>query len=327
MLPGGGEEIEIINNFGPNESLNNKSAEKDFEQMVEGLFGPPPGFEGGMMIPIPLGNPILEPVKNPFDNFEVMINGQKIKDPNEIKKDKEMFENMFDGFDFNFNPLNVMKDIHSMNKNLENKYNVTKNTTPEKRLNPMAGMDNIFTDIFGSLQNAFKMPDIFTEDLNKRKQKEKELKNMHNSIKKKSYINSYQGNKSGAKDFGAVLKDEENNGEDILEKIGETLDSAEQVEQNVNIGGALNGIKNGMKDLENLQKLNQEESSDILEVLTGLKSKYENVNKLASQLKKDFKKVNEMKNKLNDMEVGDSRDKQEKKINKLENKLKNNKGI
>ena len=51
------------------------------------------------------------------------------------------------------------------------------------------------------------------------------------------------------------------------------------------------------------------------------------MNKLASQLKKDFKKVNEMKNKLNDMEVGDSRDKQEKKINKLENKLKNNKGI
>ena len=60
--------------------------------------------------------------KNPFGHFEVIVNGKKVTNPKEIEKDRHMFDDMFDGFDFGFNPLNVAKDIHHMNRRIENKY-------------------------------------------------------------------------------------------------------------------------------------------------------------------------------------------------------------
>ena len=102
MLPGGVEEIEIFNNLQPLEIQNNKEIGKEFDEMIKNLFNSNP--IDPIAIPLPKkNNKGLKPL-NPFNNFEVMINGQKVTDPNEIKKDEEMFENMFDGFDFNFNP-------------------------------------------------------------------------------------------------------------------------------------------------------------------------------------------------------------------------------
>ena len=56
--------------------------------------------------------------KNPFGHFEVIVNGKKVTNPKEIEKDRHMFDDMFDGFDFGFNPLNVAKDIHHMNRRI-----------------------------------------------------------------------------------------------------------------------------------------------------------------------------------------------------------------
>lgn len=73
--------------------------------------------------------------KNPFKHFEIKINGNKVSDPKEIKKEEDLFENMFDGFDFDFNPLNVFKDIHEMNNNFQSNLKIPDFEKNSKYLN------------------------------------------------------------------------------------------------------------------------------------------------------------------------------------------------
>ena len=68
--------------------------------------------------------------KNPFEHFEVYMNGKKVTDPKEIQKDEKMFEDIFKGFDFGFNPLNVAQDVHGMNKDIEKRYNLMPDSKP-----------------------------------------------------------------------------------------------------------------------------------------------------------------------------------------------------
>ena len=63
---------------------------------------------------------------DPFKNFEVVVDGKKVTDPKEIEKDKKMFQNMFKGFDFGFNPLSVAQNVHKMNSNMKNRYQLSK---------------------------------------------------------------------------------------------------------------------------------------------------------------------------------------------------------
>lgn len=292
--------------------------------MISSLFGEPA---------IPMGIPVprkqqMAPKMDPFSNFEVVLNGRKVNDPKEIEKDKKMFENVFDGFDFNFNPLNVVKDIHKMNSQIEDKYKLKDKPQPvEKKMDPMGGLENLFSDLFGSVENLFKNPNSFQKDLDKQKKKEKELKNLHDSMQKRNYIQSYQ---SPEKDFGEIRVisdlDDENKGEDLLKKINDTLTSAEDAEKSINIESAVQGIKNGLDDLENLKRLNEEENKDIVGVLNGLKNQYRQVNKLTHSLKKDFEKVSKMKKDLKELSAGKIRKKKEQHIENMETKLKNNKG-
>jgi hypothetical protein len=318
--------VEIINNFGSPFKSNGDGIDKGFEQMISDFFG-------SEMTPLPVpshGNGPT-PSKDPFKNFEVVINGHKVTDPEEIKKEESMFDDMFDGFDFNFNPLNVAKDIHSMNSNLEKKYNLESNKKkPEQKLDPLAGLNNIISGLFGSLEDAFKLPDSFQKDFQKKKQKEKELKNMHDSIMKKSYINGYQSNNSEAKELGGVhiISDlaDDTQGQDLLEKIKDTFDSTEKVEKSINIGGALKGIQSGMEDLQHLKSLNQEENDGILKILENLQNKYQNVNDLAHSLREDFNKVKDLKHDLKKLSPGVDRKRKEEEVDEMEMKLKNNKG-
>lgn len=291
---------------------------------------------GASTEPVPLptqkdnANGPKQPKKDPFSNFEVVVNGKRVTDPKEIEKDKEMFENAFSGFDFDFNPLRVAKEIHSMNSGFQSKYALQSHEPSEKRLDPMHGLENLFSDLFGSMENAIKIPNIFQDNFNQRKKKEKQLKDMHKSIMKKSYINGYQKNRSDSKNLDEARVesqlDEDTRGEDLLEKIKDTLDSTEKVERSIDIGNALEGIKNGIQDLENLERLNKEESEDVVGILKSLQKKYKTVNLLAQDLRADFEQVKQMKKKLRKLNVGELRKQKEKEIEELETRLKNNKG-
>lgn len=261
---------------------------------------------------------------DPFGNFEVVVNGHRVTDPKELEKDKEMFQDAFRGFDFDFNPLSVAKDIHQMNSGFQRKYALRPEPN-EQRLDPLGGLESLFSGLFGSLEKGLHVPEVFQEHFEQRKQKEKQLKDMHKSIMNKSYISGYQTR--GTKDLGgARVESEDAPGEDLLEKIKDTLDSTERVERNVDIGGALEGIRNGMHDLKNLERLNREESRDVLGLLKSLQEKYQSVNGLAESLRKDFGRVKRLKKKLQTLDVGETRRKQERDIAELETRLKNNKG-
>lgn len=173
------------------------------------------------------------------------------------------------------------------------------------------------------------MPNLFQKNIEARKEKEKDLKNLHDSIMKKSYINGYQNNHTGPKELGLMnlftMKDGTDKGEDLLDKIGETLNSAQQAEKEVNIPEALKGVQNGLKDLENLQDLNQEQGKDIQSLLAGIKDKYETVNELINNTRTSSAEIQRQKKKLNEMVAKSERKEKEYKINKMENRLKNTK--
>ena len=186
-------------------------------------------------------------------------------------------------------------------------------------------------DIFGKHNDIFHLTDRFQNHLEAQKQKEKELKNIHSSILKKNYINGYQNNTSDSKNFSIMdLIDNDDNsdskGDNLMDKIGETLESTKEAEKNIDIPNALQGIQNGLQDLDNLQKLNDEEGDDIRELLKTLKSKYQTVNQLVNKTKNDFTRVEELKTELSKLDSGDDRNNKEKDIKNLETNLKNTKG-
>lgn len=78
--------------------------------------------------------------------------------------------------------------------------------------------------------------------------------------------------------------------------------------------------------MEKLQNLNEEQHSDFKQILANLKGKYEKVNNLVDSTKQQFEKLKEKEKGLDNMEVGDERNKLNEEIQTMKNELKNTKG-
>lgn len=68
--------------------------------------------------------------ENPFEHFEVFVNGKKVTRKEELENDERMFKDLFKGFDFGFNPLSVAQDVHGMNQRFEKRYNLLPDPKP-----------------------------------------------------------------------------------------------------------------------------------------------------------------------------------------------------
>lgn len=198
------------------------------------------------------------------------------------------------------------------------------------KLDPLKGIKNVLEDIFGDSDDSFKAINDFKDDIDHKKKKESSLKKFHNSLKQKSYMTGYQKNDSASKDMGLFQIINEENGSDkgidLLDEIEKTLDSTKQVEKSIDVDNAIEGVKNGIDNLNNLQNLNTQEGEDIENLLNKIKSKYNNVNSLIEESKLTFENVKKNQEELDQLEAGDERNKKKKELEDLKNKLKNDKG-
>lgn len=174
-LPGGGEEIQIIQPLNIDPFASDNDSEKDFFKAISSIFESPDILRGPQIekdlvndfdneMFTQLGDEALREVENemdeekeresekknedkksegnPFEHFEVFVNGKKVTDEKEIENDERMFKDVFKGFDFGFNPLSVAQDVHGMNQRFEKRYNLLPDPKPgEVCFRYWAGLD------------------------------------------------------------------------------------------------------------------------------------------------------------------------------------------
>lgn len=149
------------------------------------------------------------------------------------------------------------------------------------------------------------------------------MKKEHQSLMRQNYISNYQ-KPTSSKIF--QKPDDDFNTDKYITKIAETLDATRRAEQSVDIDSALKGVKNGLSDLENLQKLNEEQNMDIKKILVNLKGKYKDVNGLVTSTKKQFEELKLKESGLDALEKGKERQDLKGKIEEMKTNLKNTKG-